>query len=633
MLTYTLDKQAGLSLYEQLYRRVKADILSGRLAAGEKLPSKRALAAHLEVSVITVKNAYEQLMAEGYLTGVEKKGYFVSAVLPSPAAVPASPEQPPPPREPVWFLDLATNSIAAEDFPFTVWARLMRQTILEQGTGLLRSTPPQGAWALRQAIAAHLRQFRAMEVTAEQIIVGAGTEVLYNLLVQLLGRDRLYGVEDPGYGKIAHIYRAAGAEVTALPLDEAGVSVEALRRSDADVVHISPSHHYPTGLVMPIARRQELLRWAQEVPARVILEDDYDSEFRFVGRPIPTLFSIDGGEQVVYLNTFSKTIAPSIRISFMVLPRRLLADFRQKLGFYACTVSAFEQYTLAQFLAGGWYEKHLSRMRKHYRQKRDAVIAAVYKSPLAPYAAITEEDAGLHFLLRLDARRRTRHSAVRRSSAVSVWPCCPITTSVPRTHPSTCWWSTIPASTWTGFPPPWSVLPPYGRRMTMYDELTRADLQKMQEEIDYRVQQLRPKLIEDVQTARAFGDLSENFEYKCAKQEKNRNDARIRYLQRMIKTARVIEDKSAADTAGLYDTVEIFMENLGKSRKIQLVTTLRQDALKGWISKESPVGRAVMGRKAGDRVYVDMGSGKGYYLQIRAIEKGTDNGDIPIGSF
>lgn len=633
MLTYTLDKQAGLSLYEQLYRRVKADILSGRLAAGEKLPSKRALAAHLEVSVITVKNAYEQLMAEGYLTGVEKKGYFVSAVLPSPAAVPTSPEQPPPPREPVWFLDLATNSIAAEDFPFTVWARLMRQTILEQGTGLLRSTPPQGAWALRQAIAAHLRQFRAMEVTAEQIIVGAGTEVLYNLLVQLLGRDRLYGVEDPGYGKIAHIYRAAGAEVTALPLDEAGVSVEALRRSDADVVHISPSHHYPTGLVMPIARRQELLRWAQEVPARVILEDDYDSEFRFVGRPIPTLFSIDGGEQVVYLNTFSKTIAPSIRISFMVLPRRLLADFRQKLGFYACTVSAFEQYTLAQFLAGGWYEKHLSRMRKHYRQKRDAVIAAVYKSPLAPYAAITEEDAGLHFLLRLDARRRTRHSAVRRSSAVSVWPCCPITTSVPRTHPSTCWWSTIPASTWTGFPPPWSVLPPYGRRMTMYDELTRADLQKMQEEIDYRVQQLRPKLIEDVQTARAFGDLSENFEYKCAKQEKNRNDARIRYLQRMIKTARVIEDRSAADTAGLYDTVEIFMENLGKSRKIQLVTTLRQDALKGWISKESPVGRAVMGRKAGDRVYVDMGSGKGYYLQIRAIEKGTDNGDIPIGSF
>ena len=167
----------------------------------------------------------------------------------------------------------------------------------------------------------------------------------------------------------------------------------------------------------------------------------------------------------------------------------------------------------------------------------------------------------------------------------------------------------------------------------MYDELTRQDLQKMQEEIDYRVQVLRPKLIEDVQTARAFGDLRENFEYKCAKQEKNRNDSRVRYLQRMIKTARVIEDRSRADTAGLYDTVEILMENTGRTRKIQLVTTLRQDALKGLISKESPVGKAVLGKRAGDRVQVDMGGGRGYWLQILSIEKGTDDGSIPIGSF
>ena len=167
----------------------------------------------------------------------------------------------------------------------------------------------------------------------------------------------------------------------------------------------------------------------------------------------------------------------------------------------------------------------------------------------------------------------------------------------------------------------------------MYDELTKSDLQKMQEEIDYRVRELRPKLIEDVQTARAFGDLSENFEYKCAKQEKNRNDSRIRYLQRMIKTAKVIEDRSASDAAGLYDTVEIFMENTGKSRKITLVTTLRQDALKGLISKESPVGRAVLGHKAGDRVQVQMENGSTYWLEIRSVEKGTDDGSIPIGSF
>lgn len=167
----------------------------------------------------------------------------------------------------------------------------------------------------------------------------------------------------------------------------------------------------------------------------------------------------------------------------------------------------------------------------------------------------------------------------------------------------------------------------------MYDELTRGDVQKMQEEIDYRTQVLRPKLIEDVQTARAFGDLSENFEYKCAKQEKNRNDSRIRYLQRMIKTACIIDDRSGQDTAGLYDTVEIFMENTGKSRRIQLVTTLRQDALKGLISKESPVGKAVLGRRAGDRVQVDMGGGRSYWITIRSIEKGADDGSIPIGSF
>ena len=167
----------------------------------------------------------------------------------------------------------------------------------------------------------------------------------------------------------------------------------------------------------------------------------------------------------------------------------------------------------------------------------------------------------------------------------------------------------------------------------MYDELTKSDLQKMQEEIDYRVQVLRPKLIEDVQIARAFGDLSENFEYKCAKQEKNRNDSRIRYLQRMIKTARVIDDHSAADTAGLHDSVEILMENTGKQRTIRLVTTLRQNALQGLISKETPVGQAVMGHRAGERVYVDMGGGKGYWLQILSIEKGKDDDSIPIGSF
>ena len=401
MLTYPLTKTGGVSLYEQLYRRIKDDILTGRLAAGEKLPSKRALAAHLEVSVITVKNAYEQLMAEGYIYGMEKRGYYVSPVQrPLAAQRAAAPAAAPVPQS--WEMDLVTNSIAAEDFPFTVWARLMRQTILEEGTGLLHAMPPQGAPELRTAIAAYLRQFRGMAVDAEQIIIGAGTEQLYSMLVQLLGRGKRYAAEDPGYSKIIRIYRSNQAEVVSIPLDSAGLSVTALERAHADVVHISPSHHYPTGIVMPIARRQELLHWAEQGTDRYILEDDYDSEFRFVGRPIPTLFSDDEHQHVIYLNTFSKTIAPSIRISYMLLPPRLLEDYREKLGFYSCTVSSFEQYTLAEFLSRGHYEQHLNRMRKRYHQKRDAVIDCILSGPLAGRAEIMEQDAGLHFLVRLD---------------------------------------------------------------------------------------------------------------------------------------------------------------------------------------------------------------------------------------
>ena len=421
MLTYTFEKTGGVSLYEQLYRHIKSDILAGTLAAGEKLPSKRALAAHLEVSVITVKNAYEQLIAEGYICGVEKRGYYVMRIdQPLTAASDVTAESVDEPPEKTWFMDFVTNSTAAEYFPFATWSKLLRQTILEQDTNLLRPTPSTGAVELRQAIAAYLHQFRGMTVSPRQIIVGAGTETLYLLLIQLLGREKCYAVEDPGYSKIGRIYRSNQVPLRHVALDESGLSYEALCRTDADVVHISPSHHYPTGIVMPITRRHELLRWANEQEGRYILEDDYDSEFRFVGRPIPTLFSDDEHQHVIYLNTFSKTIAPSIRISYMLLPPRLLEHYREKLGFYACTVSSFEQYTLAQFLSRGYYEKHLNRMRKRYHQKRDAVIDCIRTGPLAGRAEIMEQDAGLHFLMRLDTalpdetlRRRAAEHGLR----------------------------------------------------------------------------------------------------------------------------------------------------------------------------------------------------------------------------
>ena len=404
MLTYSFENIGAESLYEHLYRCIRADILAGRLQAGEKLPSKRSLAHQLGISVITVEGAYGQLVAEGYCQSVPKKGFFVARL----SSLPIKPAQAqrvhrePEACLPEYLADFTANSLRPEDFPFKTWTRLLRQVMAQQAEELLERSPGMGIMSLRETIANHLRSFRGLDVAPEQIVVGAGTEYLYGLLVQLLGRDKCFGVENPGFDKIRQVYRQNAVRCVPVAMDEQGICPQELQEKGVDVLHISPSHHFPTGCITPISRRYELLGWASAGEGRFIIEDDYDSEFRFVGRPIPTLFSIDGGEQVVYLNTFSKTIAPSIRISFMVLPRRLLADFRQKLGFYACTVSAFEQYTLAQFLAGGWYEKHLSRMRKHYRQKRDAVIAAVYKSPLAPYAAITEEDAGLHFLLRLD---------------------------------------------------------------------------------------------------------------------------------------------------------------------------------------------------------------------------------------
>ena len=401
MLTYDMEARGGLPLYEYLCNRIREDILSGALSAGERLPSKRALAEHLRVSVITVEGAYQQLEAEGYLIARPRRGFFAAQVdrLSPPLSVP--PELSSPPETPVWRLDLARNRMDGGLFPSAVWARLTRQ-VLSEGN-LLAPTPHQGLLPLRQAIAENLRSFRGMAVSPDQIAVGAGAEYLYLLLAQLLGREAVFALEDPGYPKIRQVYHKWGAVCRPVPLDSQGVSPEALRASGADVLHISPAHHYPTGAITPIARRLALLRWAEETGG-IIIEDDYDSELRFAGRPIPTLQSIDRRGRVVYINTFSQTISPSMRVGFMVLPPALLERWRQELGFYACTVPALEQQVLARFLSGGWYEQHLARLRKEYRTRRAAVLEAFRTGPLADRAAILERDAGLHFLLRLDVQ-------------------------------------------------------------------------------------------------------------------------------------------------------------------------------------------------------------------------------------
>ncbi len=418
MLTYSLEERGGLPLYEYLYRRIRTDILSGSLAAGERLPSKRTLAEHLQISVITVENAYRQLEAEGFLLSRPRRGFFVAAVEHVPPAPPPAAAPPPPAAAPHWRLDLKRTRIDASRFPVSVWARLTRQVLSEGGEALLSPAPPQGLQALRQAIAGSLRDMKGMAVSAEQIVVGAGAEYLYLLLAQLLGREAVFAVEDPGYPKIRQVYGKCGAACRPVPLDGQGVDLAALEQSRANVLHLSPAHHYPTGLVTPIGRRLALLRWAEEQDG-VIIEDDYDSEFRFTGRPIPTLQSIDRSGRVVYMNTFSQTISPSMRMGFMVLPPALLERYRQELGFYACTVPALDQHVLARFLNHGYYEQHLSRMRKEYRARRAAVLDAFRSSPFAGRITLFEQGAGLHFLLRLDTAR-SDGALRRRAEALGV---------------------------------------------------------------------------------------------------------------------------------------------------------------------------------------------------------------------
>ena len=402
MLTYDMDGRSGAPLYEHLYRCIRQDILSGALAAGEKLPSRRRLAEHLNVSVMTVEGAYRQLEAEGYLTARPRRGFFVAEVdkRPEPQAAPPLPAAEEETR--TWRLDLRSNRVDGRRFPVATWARLVRQVLSEEREALMAPIPHQGLLELRTAISRDLAQRRGLAVAPEQIVVGAGAEYLYLLLSQLFGREAVFAVEDPGYPKIRQVYRACGITVEPVPLDGEGLDMEALYASKARVAHLSPAHQYPTGLVTTIGRRQALLKWAREREGYLI-EDDYDSEFRFSGRPIPALQSIDCGGRVIYMNTFSQTISPAMRVGFMVLPWRLLETYREKLGFYACTVPALEQQVLARFLSGGFYEQHLARMRKEQRLRRAAVLSA-FRASVLPHR-IREQEAGMHFLLEVETER------------------------------------------------------------------------------------------------------------------------------------------------------------------------------------------------------------------------------------
>lgn len=395
MITYELDKSISEPLYVQIYEKIKRDIESGAIKSDEKLPSKRNFAQNLGVSVITVENAYNQLIAEGYIRSVPQKGFFaekLNANLFAEKKIESEKTAP------------AARAIDEENklFPFAVWAKLMRDELSENQGNLLKKPPFEGVFELRAAISRHLKQFRNITASPEQIIIGAGSEYLYMLMYILFGNDRVFAVEEPGYSKITEIYANYGLKYERIPVLSDGVDADYLKRENVNILHISPSHHFPTGVITSVGKRYSLLEWASGSDDRFIIEDDYDSEFRLAGKPIPSLYSIDVMDKVIYMNTFSKSLASTIRISYMVLPPKFLQKYKEKLSFCSCPVSTFEQYALARFIDEGFFEKHINRMRVHYKKCRSELFERMKNCDLFKNSAVSGEDSGLHCVVKFD---------------------------------------------------------------------------------------------------------------------------------------------------------------------------------------------------------------------------------------
>lgn len=393
-LTPSFDGSAPL--YEQLYRYIAAQIRSGALKTGEKLPSKRALSQRLHLSLTTVERAYGLLTDEGYLESRARSGCRVAPVL---TALPADAPKPPPapPSPPPLNECFSTSAVDTSVFPYATWARLTKEAVYGN-PDLLQRGDGQGDWALRGTLCGFLHQYRGVNCAPDQIVLGAGVEGLMWVLLQLLP-DAVFALEDPGYVSLRRLLDNLGRAYVPIPVDDQGMSAAALRVSEANVAYVTPSHQFPLGVTTPVGRRSELLRWAYEKPGRYLIEDDYDSEFRYSSRPIPAMQGLDEGGRVIYVGTFSRTVAPSIRVAYMILPHDLLGVYRARFGHAAATVSRFEQEALGRFLETGAYSRHLRRVGNLYRRRREALVTA-----LSPWGQVGGGEAGLHLLFTLPGR-------------------------------------------------------------------------------------------------------------------------------------------------------------------------------------------------------------------------------------
>ena len=422
----SLSDQNSLPLYQQLYQELRHEIQSGTLKAGERLPSKRKLAEQLGISVNTVEGAYVQLEAEGFVAASPRRGFFVleTGLLPELSEAPIS--EPPDPGEeaPACAVDFSPSGIARDQFPFGVWRRLLRSCFNEYDDRLLLRTPQQGDLGLRTRVAQYLYKARGVRCSPEQILLGAGSDNLLFVLAYILGSDFSLAVENPLYNHAYPLFRRMGHQLTVIPVGPEGIDLRRLPDRDRTLVYTTPSHQYPLGWAMPIGQRTALLRWSGQGKDRYIIEDDYDSEFRYSSRPIPSLQSIDRQGTVIYLGTFSRSVAPALRISYMVLPPRLLALFRKRYQGYSSTVSGFEQAVLREFMASGHFETHVNRMRIYYRARRQCLVEAL--SPLSPILEVLGEPAGHHLTLRVkNGMDEAALTASAQAVGVRVYPVSP----------------------------------------------------------------------------------------------------------------------------------------------------------------------------------------------------------------
>lgn len=387
-------------LYEQICQHIKNEIRCGSLKPGKQMPSSRKLAENLKVSRSTTQLAYELLVSEGYLEVIPKKGHFVAQIDGLFAPIRRQEEEGnvslPEKKEP-FFVDFSPWGIDLESFPFSAWRKISRRVLQEEEKEMFLKGDPKGDRSLRRAIRDYLHNARGVNCSAEQIVVGAGNEYLFMLLSRLLGEGCEIAMEDPTYKQAYRVLSGMGHQICPTAMDENGMLVSELEKTGAKAAYVMPAHQFPMGTVMPVKRRQELLSWAAEEDGRFLIEDDYDSEFRYKGKPVPALQGFDGGGHVIYMGTFSKAIAPAIRVGYMVLPEKLLRRYEETLGFYSSTVSRLEQKILSEFIEGGYFERHLNRMRGKYKSKHDLLLSGL--KSLEPRFEVAGEYAGLHVLL------------------------------------------------------------------------------------------------------------------------------------------------------------------------------------------------------------------------------------------